>query len=261
MESALDYHSAFALLEWQVELGATEAILDAPVNRFETPAQPKPAATAQAAPAVIPTPKVDVDPVQVAKDLAKSAQDLTGLQAALASFEHCELKRGARSLVFADGTPGARVMIIGEAPNRDEDKIGTPFVGQEGQLLDRMFGAIDLSRAADAPENAVYVTNIMPWRPPQNRDPKPDEIAMLMPFVQRHIELAQPEFLVLMGNISCQGVLGKRGITRLRGQWAEAFGKPVLPMFHPSFLLRSPQMKRETWADLLDLKSRLIAKS
>lgn len=257
MESAMDYHTARALLEWQVELGATEAILDAPVNRYEAPAQkPKPQAEAP----VVPVKKPEVDPVQVAKSLAQGASDLAALKTALASFEHCELKRGARSLVFSDGNPAAKLMIIGEAPGRDEDREGRPFVGRAGQLLDRMLAAIDLSRGDEAPENSVYITNILPWRPPQNRDPKPDEIAMLMPFVARHVELADPDILVLMGNIACQGVLGKRGITRLRGQWGEAFGKPVLPMFHPAFLLRSSHMKRETWADLLDLKSRLTHK-
>ena len=257
MESALDYHTARALLEWQVELGATEAILDAPVNRYEAPAQkPKP----KAAEPAVPQKQPEVDPVDVARNLAAGAKDLPALKAAMASFDHCALKRGARSLVFSDGTPGARVMIIGEAPGRDEDSIGKPFVGRAGQLLDRMLAAIDLSREGSEPESSVYITNILPWRPPQNRDPKPDEIAMLMPFVERHIALAKPDVLVLMGNISCQGVLGKRGITRLRGQWGEAFGKPVLPMFHPAYLLRSPHVKRETWADLLELKARLLSK-
>jgi DNA polymerase len=117
-----------------------------------------------------------------------------------------------------------------------------------------MLAAIDLSR-----DSSVYITNVLPWRPPQNRDPKPDEIAMMQPFLRRHVELAAPDVLVVMGNISCQAVLGKRGITRLRGQWAEAFDKPVLPMFHPAYLLRQPAMKREAWADLLELKARLTS--
>lgn len=260
MESALDYYSARALLEWQIELGATEAILDAPVNRYEAPAQsPARAAASQAAQA-LPEAKPTVDPVKEAMALAKSTQDLAGLKAAMASFEHCDLRRGARSLVFSDGNPAARVMIIGEAPGRDEDRIGKPFVGRAGQLLDRMLAAIDLSREAESADTATYITNVLPWRPPQNRDPKPDEIAMLMPFVQRHVELVKPEVLVLMGNIACQGVLGKRGITRLRGEWSEAFGLPTLPMFHPAYLLRSPHAKRDAWADLLELKARLLSK-
>lgn len=259
MESALDYYSARALLEWQVELGATEAILDAPVNRYEAPAKPKP--KQPAAPQQVQNEEIKEDPVAVAKQLANAAQDLDGLRSSMMQFELCDLKRGARSLVFSDGNPKARVMIIGEAPGRDEDRVGKPFVGRAGQLLDKMLAAIDLSRETPDTENAVYITNILPWRPPQNRDPKPEEIGMLMPFVQRHVELVDPDYLILMGNIACQGVMGKRGITRLRGQWVEAFDRPAMPMFHPAFLLRSPHMKREAWADLLDLKSRLMTKS
>ena len=148
-------------------------------------------------------------------------------------------------------------MIIGEAPGRDEDQQGKPFVGRAGQLLDRMFAAIGLDRHAEKPEHSIYITNVLPWRPPQNRDPKPEEIAMLLPFLQRHVALAKPQLIVLMGNSSCQAGLGKRGITRLRGQWAEAYDTPALPMFHPAYLLRNPMAKREAWADLLELKSRL----
>ncbi|NHQ74364.1 uracil-DNA glycosylase [Roseovarius gahaiensis] len=256
MESALDYHTAKALLDWQVELGATEAICDAPVNRYEVPE--KVAAPVASTPAPTqPAPLAAFDPVADAKAAAQSADTLEALQAALAAFEHCELKRGARNLVFCDGNPAARVMIIGEAPGRDEDMQGKPFVGRAGQLLDKMLAAIGMARDATDTQASVYITNVLPWRPPQNRDPKPDEIAMLVPFVQRHVELVAPEVIILMGNISCQAGLGKRGISRLRGHWAESYGKPTLPMFHPAYLLRSPKFKRETWADLLALQARL----
>lgn len=257
MESELDFHTAKALLDWQVELGATEAILDAPINRYEIPEKK---AKAAPKPAEAPAPKVkpDVDPTNVAEQLAKQAANLEELQAAIAQFEHCSLKRGARSLVFSDGHPSARVMIIGEAPGRDEDRIGRPFVGKAGQLLDKMLAAIDMDRISETKEDAVYITNVLPWRPPQNRDPQPEEIFMMMPFVRRHVELVDPDVVVLMGNIACHGVLGKRGITRLRGQWVEAMDRPVLPMFHPAFLLRSPHMKREAWADLIELKAKLL---
>ncbi len=254
MESTADFHHAKALLDWQIELGATEAIGDAPVNRYEVPQ--KPAAPVRAAVPVAAA-TADIDPVEEARTLAAQADDLAGLQNALANFEHCELKLGARNLVFADGNPQARVMIIGEAPGRDEDRIGRPFVGRAGQLLDKMLAAIDLARGAAEPEKSVYITNVLPWRPPQNREPSPEEIAMLLPFVQRHVALIKPEFLVLMGNISCQAGLGKRGITRLRGHWAQAYGTPCLPMFHPAYLLRNPAAKREAWADLLELQARL----
>lgn len=175
----------------------------------------------------------------------------------MAAFPHCELRHGARNTVFADGNPAARVMIVGEAPGREEDEKGRPFVGAAGRLLDRMFGAIGLGRGEEDVARALYITNVLPWRPPQNRDPRPDEIAMMMPFLRRHVDLVDPEILVCMGNISCLALLGRKGVTRLRGKWAEALGRPVLPMFHPAYLLRTASAKRETWADLLSLQHRL----
>ncbi len=255
MESALDPHAALALLEWQVELGVTEAIGDAPVDRYALPdSTPRPDRAAASTPATpaVPQKAPEMDPVQEARKAAASATTLPSLRQALAEFEHCELKKGARNLVFADGMPGSRVMIIGEAPGRDEDREGLPFVGRAGQLLDRMLAAIGLDR-----QKNVYITNVLPWRPPQNRDPLPVEIGMMKPFLERHVALAQPQVLVLMGNISCDAVLGKRGITRLRGQWTQAMNLPVMPMFHPAYLLRQPQMKRQAWADLLELKAKL----
>ena len=189
-----------------------------------------------------------------------ASPDLPALRAAMEAYDHCDLKRGARSHVFSDGTAGARVMIIGEAPGRDEDIAGRPFVGRAGRLLDEMFGHIGLSRAAEEPAAALYITNVLPWRPPQNRDPKPDEVAMMLPFLERHVALADPEVIVAMGNHATGALLKRTGITRLRGTWAEALGRPVLPMFHPSYLLRTPIAKREAWADLLNLRARLDAK-
>jgi DNA polymerase len=252
MESA-EFHNALALLDWQVELGATEAICDAPLNRYEAPAKiaaPGPVATPLAVPET-----VKVDAVEEARHLAAAASDLGTLRSAMESFERCDLKRGARQLVFSDGIAGAPVMIVGEAPGREEDLQGKPFVGRAGQLLDRMLAAIGLGRAEA--DNPVYITNVLPWRPPQNRDPSPEEIAMMRPFLDRHIALAEPKLLVIMGNISAQALLGKRGITRLRGNWIEAQGLPAMPMFHPAYLLRNPAAKREAWADLLEIKARL----
>ncbi|MGR3479196.1 uracil-DNA glycosylase [Salipiger marinus] len=257
MESGMDWHAAYAALAWQVELGADEAIGEAPVDRFAHEAaeraaraapSPPPAAAALSARPVM----AEADPVAEATAAARAATTLEELRAALDAYPHCDLKRGARNLVFADGTPQARVMIVGEAPGREEDQQGLPFVGRAGQLLDRMLGAIGLSRA-----QSVYITNVLPWRPPQNRDPSAEEIAMMRPFVSRHIALVDPDLLVVMGNISCDALLGRRGISRLRGHWTEAEGRPALPMFHPAYLLRQPQMKRQTWADLLELQMKL----
>lgn len=248
----MGYWEMRAALAWQVEMGADEAILDAPVDRTVVP-------ETHTLPDVVAAPveAEKVDAVAVARGLADAAADLDGLKAAMQGFEHCELKLGAKQLVFADGQPAARVMIVGEAPGRDEDIEGRPFVGRAGQLLDLMFSHIGLSRTAPEGYAALYITNVLPWRPPQNRDPKPDEMAMMLPFLTRHVDLVAPDLIVAMGNHACQALLGRRGITRLRGTWSEAMGRPVLPMFHPAYLLRTPEAKREAWADLLALKHRL----
>ncbi len=255
MESHLDAHIALAMLDWQIELGADEAICDAPVDRYALDSAPP--AAAQAAPAraaaaeAVPAAPA-ADPVGDASRAAAASADLPALRAAMEAYPHCDLRRGARQLVFSDGVPGAPVMILGEAPGREEDIEGRPFVGQAGQLLDRMLAAIGLSRT-----ESVYITNVVPWRPPGNREPTQAEIAMMRPFVARHVELAAPRILVVMGNVSADAVLGKRGILRLRGTWDQAFGRPVLPMTHPAYLLRTPAAKREAWADLLDIKAKL----
>ncbi|MCV6594006.1 MAG: uracil-DNA glycosylase [Silicimonas sp.] len=242
-----------AALEWQIACGVDEAILDAPVDRTEAKTPSKP----EAAPAPTPIVREQVDPVALARAAAQAAPDLDGLRTAMEAFDHCDLKRGARQLVFCDGQRNARVMIIGEAPGRDEDLQGKPFVGRAGQLLDLMFSHIGLSRTSPDANAALYITNVLPWRPPQNRDPKPDEMAMMLPFLERHVEFIDPDLIIAMGNHACQALLGKRGITRLRGNWLQALGKPVLPMFHPAYLLRTNEAKREAWADLLSLQARL----
>lgn len=253
MESR-DFHTARALLEWQMELGADECIADAPVDRYALPDKLAKPAQPDAKPHLTkgPVKSVEQDPVAVAQQAADAAGTLEELREAMAAFDLCDLKRGARNLVFSDGIAGARVMIVGEAPGRDEDRIGKPFVGAAGQLLDKMLAAIGMGRDhATAP---VYITNTLPWRPPQDRDPKPAEIAMMKPFLLRHIALAEPEVVVVMGNWACQALLAKRGITRLRGNWEQVVDKPALPMCHPAYLLRNPEAKREAWADLLMLK-------
>lgn len=263
----LGFHDALAMLDWQMELGADEAILDAPVDRFALADQmpdaapravpPKIAAPAAAMPLDAPPAMPAIDAVALAEAAAAAAQDLPGLRAAMEDFGHCPLRETATRLVFADGLAGARVMIVGEAPGRDEEQQGKPFVGQAGQLLDKMLAAIGLDRAASDPAQAVYIANVVPWRPPQNRRPEADELAMMAPFMRRHIALAAPDLVVLMGNAACEALIGQTGITRLRGEWVTCDGRPTLPMLHPAYLLRRPQDKALAWADLLSLKARL----
>ncbi|MEO1549753.1 MAG: uracil-DNA glycosylase [Pseudomonadota bacterium] len=241
-------------------MGADEVLEDAPINRFEEAAEtpPAPVRGPSPAPNANPAPVAALDAAPASTQLAQAAPDLDALRSAMAAFEGCALKHGARNLVFSDGQAAARVMIVGEAPGREEDRIGKPFVGRSGQLLDAMFAAIGLSRGAEDPTQALYITNTLPWRPPQNRDPSSDEIALMKPFLLRHIALADPQVLVLMGNPASKTLLETTtGITRLRGTWAEVMGRPALPMFHPAALLRDPSKKALAWADLLSLKAKL----
>ncbi len=254
-EIAEDWHAALAALSWQVEAGADEVIGEVPISRYDLTADaPRPPVSR---PATAAGPATDADPVAVAQGAAQASATLDDLRAAMAAFDLCELKKGARNTVFADGNPAARVLILGEAPGADEDREGRPFVGRAGQLLDKMFAAINLSRASPDPLTSLYITNVLPWRPPGNRDPEPAEIAMLRPFVERHIALVDPAVIVVMGNTPLDALTGQRGILRARGNWGQALGKPMLPMTHPAYLLRNPAAKREAWADLLSLQARL----
>jgi DNA polymerase len=239
-------------------MGADEAILpeaQARARATEPPRtaapEPQPAARAPAlAPARPATPAGEE-----AASLAAGATTLEALREAMSRFTGSPLRETATNLVFADGVAGAPVMIIGEAPGAEEDRQGKPFVGASGQLLDRMFATIGMSRA----EN-LYITNILPFRPPGNRTPTDQEINLFLPFVLRHVRLAAPRCLVLAGGVAAKGVLQARdGITRLRGRWHEVTlpdGQvlPTLPTLHPAYLLRNPLAKREAWADLLMLQ-------
>ncbi|VDC22340.1 uracil-DNA glycosylase [Pseudogemmobacter humi] len=251
-----DREASLAALAWQLDCGIDEAIGEAPVNRYEVVVEKPAARPAAASPEPSPASQ-PADPVAVAKAVAAGSATLDALREALAAFDLCDLKRGARNTVFSDGNPAARVLILGEAPGRDEDIAGKPFVGRAGQLLDRMFAAIGLSRQSPDAGAALYITNVMPWRPEGNRDPTPDEIAMMRPFAERHIALADPDVVVVMGNTPLIALTGSRGILRARGKWSTALGKPLLPMTHPAYLLRNPVAKREAWADLLSLRAHL----
>lgn len=274
------------VLRWQVEAGADMAIGDTPVDRYARAAAAKAAIEARdaarppAAPGSPPPPQrradavyrpdatparalvADSEDVADARRQAAACDDLDALKAAVEAFEGCALKKTAMNTVFADGTPG-NAMFLGEAPGADEDRQGLPFVGVSGQLLDRMIETIGLRRT----ENA-YISNILFWRPPGNRDPSSNEIELCRPFVERHVELARPRVLVFLGGPSAKTMLGRtEGITRLRGRWfdyrtnaMEERGDPPVPamaLFHPAYLLRSPIHKREAWRDLLSIKAKL----
>lgn len=199
--------------------------------------------------------------VEHAREAARRATTIGALREALEGFNDCGLRAGARSTVFADGNPDADVMLIGEAPGRDEDRQGLPFVGRAGQLLDRMLTAIGLDRTT------CYITNIIPWRPPGNRTPTPLEIEQCRPFVERHIALADPRLIVLMGNVSTKTLLQTtRGILSIRGTWSRYHPNsdidvPALPTLHPAYLLRNPAQKRLSWIDFLSVRARLDADS
>ena len=256
------------LLRLQAEWGAEECLADHPADRFAAPPEALPPRVAEdmvppvrpraAAPDAPPRPGLPIAPdASRAASLAQAADSLDALRAAIAGFDGSPLRDTATNLVFSDGTPGAETMLIGEAPGADEDRLGKPFVGASGQLLDRMFASVGLGRGRD-----LYITNILPWRPPGNRTPSDGEIALFLPFVLRHIALARPRRVVLLGGVAAKALLGtKDGITRLRGKWTQlppgAGGLPALPTLHPAYLLRMPAAKRDAWADLLLLRQAL----
>lgn len=291
--SAMDRETLAAVLRWYADMGVDCALGETPVDRFALslrPASPAPETVAaietlppeasdfapfeptrRPAPAAPPPPAAPLAPrpsfapaaalshdsaAASAREQAESAQSLEELRERLAAFDGCALKNSATQLVFADGAPDARIMIVGEGPGADEDRIGRPFVGRAGQLLDKMLAAIGLDRTN------VYIANVVPWRPPGNRAPTPQELALCLPFIRRQIELVAPDFLVPLGASAAQTLLGeKEGIMRLRGHWRDyPCGDKViraLPMLHPAYLLRAPMKKAQAWRDLRALKHAL----
>ena len=263
---------ALELLRWYRAVGVDEAVADTPQdwshhNGAEAEAVPQrraPPPAPQRSPDLPPpqpvtraTAYVPADPSSMAaRDLARTAPDLAALEAALATFDGCPLKKTAKNLCFARGDHQARLMLIGEAPGRDEDLEGAPFVGRAGQLLDKMLAAIGLAR------DDAYITNVVYWRPPGNRTPTPQEVQACHPFLQRQIELVAPEILMLLGGAAAKQVLSTdQGIMKLRGKWREyeAGGRAIrtLATLHPAFLLRNPAAKRMAWRDLLTVKAAL----
>jgi uracil-DNA glycosylase len=238
------------LLRWYIAMGADEAIAEQPVDRLAPPPAPAPGRAVAA-----PPPPATAGAWQ----LAAAATSLAELEAAVRAFDGCALKRTATNTVFADGAAGAELLVIGEAPGADEDRLGRPFVGRSGQLLDRMLAAIGYDRRQNA-----YITNVLFWRPPGNRKPTNEEIAACLPFVWRHIALQRPKAIMLCGGTATNTLLGRAdGITRLRGRWfdleVEGLDRrvPSIATYHPSFLLRAPARKGEAWRDLLSLQSKL----
>lgn len=270
-----------ALLKWYVEMGVDETIACESVDRYalsaqkaQSAAQPKQQVTpapqnaqvppaASAAPVATQGVRATDEMVHVAVELAAQAKTVDDLEKAVRSFEGCALKKTAMNTVFADGNPNADIMFIGEAPGGDEDRDGRPFVGTGGQLLDKMLFSCGLEEKL-GDRSSVYITNILFWRPPGNRNPTPSEIAMCLPFVERHIELVDPKMIVLLGGAAAKAVLGQHeGISRMRGRWfshaTPGLSAPITAtaLFHPDYLLKSAPQKRRAWSDLLALSEKL----
>jgi DNA polymerase len=280
-----------ALVAFYVEAGVDAVLDDVPVNRFaaevpqprnsqvqaadgppflpsESPPRRRPQLNhsgdgesnlrSRAAPASLEAPPAPDAAVMAARQAARNATSLDALRAVLERFEGCGLRLTAKRLVFADGNPQARVMFVGEAPGRDEDIEGLPFVGRSGQLLDRMMAAIGLDRTR------AYIANVIPWRPPGNRTPTPQESQICLPFIKRQIELADPDILVCLGGPSAAALLGiTDGIRRARGRWRNyhtgAREIRAIATFHPAYLLRTPLEKRFAWRDFLAIREALGA--
>ena len=258
------------LLAFYLEAGVDCALADEPVDRLAEPdmvaapvireSAPPRAIREIAPPPMAAVPRSEITPapeaaIASAREAARTAPTLEVLRALLENFDGCTLKNTATRLVFADGNPEARIMFVGEAPGRDEDIEGLPFVGRSGKLLDRMIAAIGLDRSK------AYIANVIPWRPPGNRTPTPQETQICLPFIQRQIELVNPDVLVTLGNPSTQTLLSTReGIMKTRGKWFDydTGTRTIRAMatFHPAYLLRSPSYKRMSWQDL-----RAIAKA
>jgi DNA polymerase len=253
-----------AALEWQVAMGVDVCLDEAPRDRFAEAAIAKapPLASEPPPPAAPPRPLSTAllaspqETAGAARQAAASAASLDELRAILERFDGCALKATASRTVFADGNPAARLMLVGEAPGREEDLSGLPFVGRSGQLLDRMLASIGLDRSS------VYIANVIPWRPPGNRTPTPQETETCLPFIRRQIELCDPDVLVALGGSAAQSLFrAKDGILKLRGRWLDyetgARSVKAMATLHPAYLLRSPAQKKFAWRDLKAVKRAL----
>lgn len=255
------------MLKWHMECGVDETISTTEVNHFEIqnkikqnqPVKPNifnanPVHKSAESPALLASNK---DLIKAATKTAADCQNLEELKQAILSYDGCSLKNTATNTVFSDGNENSDIIVIGEAPGDMEDKSGKPFIGETGQLLDKMFAAIGLNRTDD-----FYITNILPWRPPGNRKPTDNECELCLPFIIRHIELFKPKLIITVGGVSANYLLKERiGITKLRGSWKEydlsGDKIPLMPLLHPAYLIRQPHYKKQTWHDLLSIKERL----
>ena len=251
-----------ALLRWQADMGVDCAIAETPTSYFVTSSDLNAPLTnnlsAGGANTQSKLAKVVSDDahdscvaIEQARERSACAGTLVELREAITNFNYCPLKQGAQNLVFADGNPLAKLMVVGEAPGQEEDRQGRPFVGVSGRLLDVMLQSVGYKRDANDLDQSVYISNVVPWRPPGNRDPTTAEIEMMTPFIMRHIAIVAPAVVILMGNSACRALLGKAGITMLRGKPELVDGRVLMPMFHPAYLLRNPVAKGDSWEDLL----------
>lgn len=250
-----------AVLDWYRAAGVDIAVGEEPVDRFAQRVPPR-SAPQPVALAAMPDdrpaepPMLGGDPSE-ARSLAASARTLDELQALLGAYDGCGLKLRATQLVFADGNPDAEIMLIGEAPGAEEDRQGKPFVGKSGQLLDRMLAAIGLDRSK------VYIANTVPWRPPGNRTPTPEELALCLPFLHRQVELVAPKLVMTLGGPAMQTVFSTTsGIIKMRGKWSSvtigSHQVEAIPTLHPAYLLRNPAAKQQAWKDILSLKLKMV---
>ena len=244
-----------SVLDWWGAAGVDVPDVTLPAPKRKAAPRKSPAAPSQKsatrAPQTAPTPKPSID----AAPIAAKTKTLAELKAAMDSFDAGTLSDAARQCVFARGNPAADLMVIGEAPGREEDMAGKPFIGPAGQLLDKMLASIGLT------EETAYLTNVVNWRLPRNRNPSPEDIELCRPFLNRHIELAAPKVILLVGGVSMSALTGLTGIMKQRGQWQTVTVAgteiPALPIYHPAFLLRQPVLKKDAWRDLLALRERL----
>lgn len=262
-----------AALQWHIDMGADEALLEDPFDRTVATevATPDPVIS-EISPIPQPMPEQDIGPLRGVSELrdeavrlAKEAQTLEELRQAIADYEGLSIKKTSTNLVFSDGNPKAPIMVVGEAPGADEDRMGKPFVGVSGQLLDRILACIDIDRNEEDPAKSVYISNILNWRPPGNRTPNPAEIDLSLPFIERHIELINPKILIFAGGVSAKGLLNtESGISRLRGKFQDykslTLGGsqtiPALATYHPAYLLRTPSQKKLVWQDVLMVQAK-----